>query len=159
MLPAAPVAPGSSRRFGRSTSTLSERDYAASAWQYPQAALTGVLPQQQPFRDDRERKATLVYLPDVDGEALLPHRVEDDPAKRGQTLHVQEKRFDIDLPSGAGIDTWGHFDLLSLLQEQAEHLDLSLQHAAEKFTSVEVPCHDSTLGWQWHSALGLIEVR
>ncbi|WP_242512343.1 type I-F CRISPR-associated helicase Cas3f [Pseudolysobacter antarcticus] len=36
---------------------------AASAWQYPRAALTGVLPQQQPFRDDSIPEVELVFLP------------------------------------------------------------------------------------------------
>lgn len=49
--------------------------------------------------------------------------------------------------------------LPTLLQEQAEHLDQPPELAAKKFTTVEVPGHDGTLGWQWHPALGLIEYR
>ncbi len=161
MLPAAPAAPVTSRRRGGSAVQGPERDHAAPAWQYPQAALTGVLPQQQPFRDDSERKVTLAFLPDDDEEKLVRHRVEDDPHKRGQTLYIaaEEMVEDFELVSAEGINTWGHFDLLALLHEQAGHLDLSLRHAAEKFTAVEVPNHDGTLGWQWHPALGLVEYR
>ncbi|WP_298434360.1 MULTISPECIES: type I-F CRISPR-associated helicase Cas3f [Pseudomonadota] len=161
MLAATPTAPGTSRRRSATAAPGLERDHAAAAWQYPQAALIGVLPQQQPFRDDSERKATLAFLPDEDGEALVPHRVEDDPGKRGQTLYVSAPEMvkSVALESAEGIDLWGRFDLLTLLQEQAEHLDLPLELAARKFTTVEVPCNDGTLGWQWNPALGLIEYR
>jgi len=161
MLPVAPAAPGSSRRRGGSATLGLELDHAAPAWQYPQAALIGVLPQQQPFRDDSERKATLAFLPDEDGEALVPHRVEDDRDKRGQTDYVPAPEMvkEAALESAEGIDLWGRFDLPTLLQEQAEHLDQPPELAAKKFTTVEVPYRKGTLGWQWHPALGLIEVR
>lgn len=56
-------------------------------------------------------------------------------------------------------DRWGRIILLTLTKKQAEHLVLSPQNAAEKFTTVEVPTRNGTLGWQWHPVLGLIEVR
>src|SRR5690606_29428340 len=53
-----------------------EPDQASPGWQYPQAMLSAVLPQQQPFRDAAGQKTvTLAFLPDEDEEHLLLHRV------------------------------------------------------------------------------------
>lgn len=128
---------------------------AASGWQHPQAALTGVLPQQQPFRDDAMSTTTLVLLPDEDEERLVLHRAEDDKARRSRDLYVpidRSQRHDVKLELGERIGAWGEFDLMTLLAEQAEYLDLSLEEAAKKFAAVEVP--ESTQGWNWHPWLG-----
>ncbi|KAF1687313.1 type I-F CRISPR-associated helicase Cas3 [Pseudoxanthomonas broegbernensis] len=132
-----------------------ERDEATWSWQYPQAALTGVLPQQQPFREDTMRKTTLVFLPDDDEERLVLHRVEQDPARRGQSLHVAIDRsqcHDVRLDVGERIKAWGKFELMALLAEQADALDIPLDAAAKKFAVVQVP--ESTQGWNWHPWLG-----
>lgn len=132
-----------------------ERDESAWSWQYPQASLTGVLPQQQPFRDDTMTTVSVAFLPDEDEETLLLHRVEKDRSHRGLNLYVsvdRSQRHDLALESAPGINVWGEFDLLALLVEQAEHLDLPLRTCAEKLATVEVP--DSPQGWRWHPYLG-----
>jgi CRISPR-associated endonuclease/helicase Cas3 len=138
-----------------------ERDEAPVAWRYPQAALTGMLPQQQPFRDDNQPKVTLVFLPDEDEEKLVLHRVEDkEYGRRGEKLYVcvdQAQRHSVVLHSGIGISPWGGFDLMSLLAEQAEHLDLSLVRCAEWMATVEVS--DSKQGWRYHPRLGFGEEK
>ncbi|MCF7223563.1 type I-F CRISPR-associated helicase Cas3f [Marilutibacter chinensis] len=131
------------------------RDEAAWSWQYPQATLTGVLPQQQPFREDTLRKASLVFLPDEDEEYLVLHRIEDDPGHRGWNLYVpidRSQRHEAKLAIGQRITPWGEFDLMALLAEQAEHLDLALRHCAERLAAVEVP--HSEQGWRHHPWLG-----
>lgn len=128
---------------------------AASGWQYPQAALTGVLSQQQPFRDDAMPTLTLVFLPDEDEEHLVLHRVEDDKARRGRNLYIpidHSQRHDVKLESGERIGPWGEFDLMALLAEQAEYLDLALHACAEKLATVAVPNSDQ--GWRYHPWLG-----
>ncbi|MEQ4574511.1 MAG: type I-F CRISPR-associated helicase Cas3f [Gammaproteobacteria bacterium] len=133
-----------------------ERDESAWSWQYPQASLTGVLPQQQPFREDRLRKATLVFLPDEDGERLVLHRIEDDPTRRGRNLYVpidRSLRHDVELAVGERIHTWGEFDLMALLAEQAEYLDQPPRSCAERLATVEVP--EDEQGWRYHPWLGL----
>ncbi|MGV8941190.1 MAG: type I-F CRISPR-associated helicase Cas3f [Cypionkella sp.] len=153
MLPAPPVAaPTSTRRSAMPIPRL-ERDYSPAAWEHPQAALSGVLPQQQPFRHDEQPGTTLAWLPDEEDE-LVPHRVEDDPGKRGGKLYVcaRELLHEVVLNPAAGVSRWGHFDLLSLVSEQAEAHDLPLELASPKFTTVEVPHNDQ--GWCWHSWLG-----
>jgi len=131
------------------------RDESAWSWQYPQAALTGVLPQQQPFREDTLRKTTLAFLPDEDEERLVLHRIEDDPARRGRNLYIpidRSLRHDMKLTLGERIDTWGEFDLMALLAEQAEHLDLPLRTCAERLAAVEAPYSEQ--GWRYHPWLG-----
>ncbi|MGY0633395.1 type I-F CRISPR-associated helicase Cas3f [Luteimonas sp. A478] len=137
-----------------------ERDESAWSWQYPQASLTGVLPQQQPFRDDTMTTVPVAFLPDEDEAQLVLHRVEKDRSRRGRSLYVaidRSQRHDLELECGPGISAWGAFDLLDLLVEQAEHLDLPLQVCAEKFATVELP--ESQQGWRWHPHLGFASKR
>lgn len=129
---------------------------ASAAWQYPQAALTGVLAQQQPFRDDAQLTTTLVFLPDEDDERLLMHRVVDAKSARAQELYVpinQSLHQDVILTPRAGISPWGAFELLDLLTAQAEHLDMSLTRCAQRMATVNVP--ESEQGWRYHPWLGL----
>ncbi|MFC6841029.1 type I-F CRISPR-associated helicase Cas3f [Xanthomonas theicola] len=133
---------------------------AACAWQYPQAALTGVLPQQQPFRHDPLPSAILVLLPDDEEEQLVLHRIEESGVRRGQTLYTaveRSQRHAVRLDPGPRILPWGEFDLMALLAEQAEHLDLSPQHCAERLATVEVP--ESKQGWRYHPWLGFAAKR
>lgn len=130
---------------------------AASAWQHPQAGLTGVLPQQQRFRDDPTRQHTLVWLPDEDAEALLLHRIDENPTQRGQDLYVpvgnsQQHRLELESQLGPGIGPWGHHDLMTLLASHAEAMELSLEDCAKRLTTVNVP--QSTQGWRYHPWLG-----
>lgn len=130
------------------------RDEAACAWVYPQAALTGVLPQQQPFREETEPRTTLVFLPDGE-ESLQLHRVEKDRQAPGHRLYVPvdtSLRHDLNLAPGPGITPWGCFDLLTLLRDQAEYLDLPLEACARRFATVDVP--DCDQGWRYHPWLG-----
>lgn len=134
------------------------RDEAALAWQHPQAALIGVLPQQQPFRDDTERRTTLAFLPgDEEDDGLQPHRVEANPAKRGDSLYVGagELLYHIPLQPAAGIASWGGMDLpelLALLEEHAAALGLELAETARRLAVLDVPRSDQ--GWRWHPWLG-----
>jgi CRISPR-associated endonuclease/helicase Cas3 len=153
MLPLPPNIVGTSKRRGSPTGGL-ERDQAACAWQYPQAGLTGVLPQQQPFRDDPQPTQTLAFLPDEDEELLALHRIEEGTSRR-ETLYVpidQSLRHNVELKRGPRIGPWGEFELMNLLLEQTEHLEKPLHWCAEKLAAVEVP--ESTQGWCYHPWLG-----
>ncbi|MGB3394548.1 MAG: type I-F CRISPR-associated helicase Cas3f [Stenotrophomonas sp.] len=137
-----------------------ETDAAFVICKHPQASLTGLLPQQQPFRHDPLKSTTLAFLPDDDEEALLLHRIENDPRQRGRSLYVpieQSQRCDVALSMGPNIGAWGEFDLLALLSEQAEYLDLPLQVCAQRLTTVEVPA--SERGWRYHPSLGFTQLR
>lgn len=156
LLPRA-VAParGSGRRGTQPTEQQSLGDYAAACWQYPQAALSGVLPQQQPFRDDSSANVTLAWVPDEDEEeGLKSHRVVDmRSGRKDGELYVRELLHRVSLAPATGISRWGAFDLLALVSDQAEAQDLSLERAAKKFTAVEVP--ENSQGWRWHPWLGI----
>lgn len=156
--PPAPTA-ASSRRGGGSKPLLE----TPACWQHPQAALTGVLPQQQPFRDDAQPGTTLAWLPIGDEDELRPHRVEDVPGgKRGEKLYVpaDELLHDITLESAPGVSRWGALDLPTLVSEQAEAQDQSLDQVARKFTTVEVPSlKENPQGWLWHPWLGFARKR
>lgn len=160
MLPVPPAPTIRSMRRGAAPAARLERDYAPAAWQYPQAALAGVLPQQQPFRHDEQPGTTLAWLPNEDEDDLLPHRVEDAPdGRRGEKLYVpaRELLHKVALNIAPGIGCWGQFDLPSLVREQAQAQDLTLDRAACKFTTVEVPSSDQ--GWRWHPWLGFTKQR
>lgn len=137
-----------------------ETDAAFAICKYPQASLTGLLTQQQPFRHDPQKTTTLALLPDEDEEALLLHRIENDPHKRGRSLYIpieQSQRVDVALPMGPNIDAWGDFDPMVLLAEQADYLDLPLRVCAERLATVEVPA--SERGWRFHRLLGFAQLR
>lgn len=158
MLPTPPAPVTTSTRRSAIPIPRLERDYAPASWQNPQAALAGVLPQQQPFRHDEQRVTTLAWLPDED-DKLVPHRVEDDRTRRGQKLYVSAPGMlhCIPLQTSDGISPWGEFDLSALVAEQAEAQDLSLERAARKFTTAQVPQSDQ--GWRWHPWLGFTKQR
>jgi len=126
---------------------------AACAWQYPRAALTWVLPQQQPFRDNTMREVELVFLPDEDETRLVIHRVVEE-SRRGEKIYATSENAVecISLTFGPRIDAWGHHDLMALLMAQVEAQGLTLQHCAERFTPVSVL--NSTQGWRYHPMLG-----
>ncbi|WP_370300416.1 type I-F CRISPR-associated helicase Cas3f [Abyssibacter sp.] len=137
--------------------TLRREPNAATAWRYSQAALTGMLQQRQPFRDDSQPSVMLAFLPDDEEERLLLHRVEEERGRRGQTLYVevdQSLRHDMDVPLGACISAWGEHDLLGLLIEQSDYLNLPLRRCAETLATISAPKSDH--GWAYHEALGLI---
>lgn len=127
---------------------------AACAWQFPRAALTWALPQQQAFRDDPVRDCELLLLPDEDETRLLVHLIKEE-ARRGQpAIYTSaESRVErLHLTLGPHIGAWGEDDLMALLNEQAEAHGLSLRRCAERFTAVTVP--DSVQGWRYHPWLG-----
>lgn len=129
---------------------------AACAWQFPQAALTWALPQQQPFRDSSIPEEELVLLPDEDQERLVLHRIHEPGrfSKERVYLECSELLETVDLEGslGPGITPWGRHDVMGLLEELAQELELSLETCAERFTSVKV--YASTFGWRYHPVLG-----
>ncbi|WP_045737740.1 type I-F CRISPR-associated helicase Cas3f [Xanthomonas sp. MUS 060] len=130
---------------------------AACAWQYPHAMLTGVLPQQQPFRHDTTPTDTLVFLPDDDEERLVLHRIEAGDRHRGDRLYTKVEHSactPLALEPGPGITPWGEFDLMTLLTEQAEQLGLSLQDCAKRLATVNVQECKHGKKWGYHPLLG-----
>ncbi|GAP37736.1 type I-F CRISPR-associated helicase Cas3f [Piscinibacter sakaiensis] len=136
--------------------TEAEELNASACWQARRAHLSGVLPQQQPFREDTLASETLVFLPDEEGEALSLHRLElqRQPGKRLSLYTPSDdgRCHPVQLAVGPRIGPWVDFDLLGLLAEQAEHFDLPLRRCAERMATVRVRRSDQ--GWRWHPWLG-----
>lgn len=147
-----------SRRGRGGSQAQLQQDEAAPGWQYPHALLTGVLQQQQPFRDSTGMAATaLVFLPDEEEEKLELFRVEEQ-GRRNKKLYVpinESLRHDVPLQPAKGVSHWGNFELLELLLEHAEAMDMELYRCAESMTVVEVLSNDN--GWYWHEWLGFFK--
>jgi CRISPR-associated endonuclease/helicase Cas3 len=154
----APIIPG--RRQRGSTLTGLPSLNATSWWKLPpaEALLTGVLPQQQPFRRDAVKRADLLLRPNDEGDDYSLVRLLDKPqGRRGDTFYIeveksQNHRIDDRDVQGAGIQPWGQTDYLQALTELAAELDLPLGECARRFGTVTVPENDN--GWRFHPVLG-----
>lgn len=127
---------------------------AATNWLLPEASLTWAMPQHQPFRDRTMKEETLVFLPDDFEEQLLIHRIHKEGKGRQANIYTQEEcrveRYELIL--GEGVSLWSEFDLLRLLQEQADDQEKSLWACAAQMTKAQVP--ESDKGWRWNAVLG-----
>jgi len=130
---------------------------AASHWRIPQVWLTGVLPQQQPFRDNTGgAQVDVVLLPDEESEDYVLHQVSKG-SRKWDVLYVRiddskNHRIPDHLLQGARISIWGTADYMALLRTHAEDTGLSLMACAERYGTVSLL--DSTQGWRFHPALG-----
>jgi CRISPR-associated endonuclease/helicase Cas3 len=141
----------SSSRFAKPASRNLD---AACAWQYPQAALTWALPQQQPFRDDAGADVDLLFLPDENEERLVIHRIYEKATRDKSAIYTTAESLveRLQLDCGPRIAPWGNHDLDALLMDQVEGQGMSPRQCAERFTVVSVP--KSEQGWRYHSVLG-----
>ncbi|AIS11307.1 CRISPR-associated protein Cas3 [Pseudomonas chlororaphis subsp. aurantiaca] len=135
---------------------------AACAWQYPNAALTWALPQQQPFRENTMRETELVFLPDEDQEQLVLHRIHEEARRGKPAIYVPVEgslleRVDLEGQMGERISPWGQHELMALLGEQVEAQGLALEKCAERFTVLSVP--QNTYGWRYHPVLGFAKKK
>lgn len=138
---------------------------AYSWWNLPasDALLTGVLPQQQPFRADSQRQIDLCLLPDDDAARGYALHAVAELRERGRI--TQYVRIDAgkhhDLPaavfSGPRIEAWGGDDYLIALQSLSERMDISVEECAKRYGTVTLP--DNPNGWQFHPALGFAKFR
>lgn len=133
----------------------------ASTWwrlQPQQALLTGLLQQQQPFRDDaNQREVSLVLLPNEDHDDYVLHQVEKlKGGKPGEKLYTSAEGLHQRLPDAAldspSVSVWGAQDYMAELTALAESMDRPLNWCAERFGTVSVPSNDA--GWMSHPALG-----
>lgn len=138
---------------------------AASWWHMApaDALLTGVLPQQQPFRFDPMQRVDLELRPNEDGEDYqLMQLLEPKGGRRGETVFVAvetslHKRVPDDQVQGERISTWGQTDYMQALMDLATELDMSLEKCAQRFGTVTLPKNDN--GWRFHPALGFTKAK
>ena len=159
MLPKAP--PKSGRR-----GNAGPVEANASTWwrsQPQQALLTGLLQQQQPFRDDsNQREVSLVLLPDEEGDDYVLHQVEKlKGGKPGEKLYTSAEGLHRRLPDAEldnpTVSIWGAQDYMAELTALAESMDRPLDWCAERFGTVNVPASEA--GWISHPSLGLWKRR
>lgn len=132
-------------------------------WKMPRVMLTAVLPQQQPFREDNQKRVELVLLPDPDKgeEDYLLSRI--DPGKRRyESVYVPVEtslnhRISDGELNGPRIQAWGESDYMEALAALAGELDMSLSDCARRFGTVSLP--ESTNGWRFHPVLGFAKCR
>jgi len=134
---------------------------AVTSWLSPDAHLSGVLVQQQPFRYDPLLRLDLVLLPKEDEKDYELHRVVKGD-RRGEPDYVQvdgsqNHRVPPTAVQGERIAPWGEVDFMAALREHAEALDLSLYECARRFAVVSLP--DATQGWRFHPLLGFSKER
>lgn len=168
MLVRSVAAAAATGRLGRSRSagrppTLN----AASWWSLPprDALLTGLIQQQQRFRDNSgPPEVNLVLLPDEDEEGAVLHCVLDGDAHRlrSDPLYVKVEE-SLHHPvadsavTGLAIGPWGECDYLEELKRLALELDLPLRQCAERFGVFSAPTNEA--GWQSHATLGFVQRR
>lgn len=161
MLPSAvQQAPMSEREQRRQRANAAPLN-ASSIWTLPQAHLTGVLAQQQPFREDTIKRVELVLLPDEDEENYKLYRI-DPGQRRWEAIYVPvdgslNHRVPDDHLRGSGITPWGETDYMEALTALAESLDMGLPDCARRYGTVTLP--DSEQGWWFHPALGFTRNR
>ena len=168
MLPQPAVSARATGRHARGPANAApiQQANASTWWKLPpkDALLTGLLPQQQPFRDDSgKRELTLVLLPDENGEHDVLHQVLDvKQGRRGEKLYAQvERALHTRLPhvatQGERITPWGVIDYMNELHALAESMDMPLRRCAERFGTVNVISKDAV--WQSNPVLGFSKAR
>lgn len=162
MLAAAPAA-ATSGRYAKRADQAVQRLNAASWWSLPpaDALLTGVIPQQQPFRDDSGTEdVSVVLMPDEDGTDYRMHQHLKSPDAKVPTVDVDRER-NHRLPDGAAqgerIQPWGETDYMQALSDLAAELGKSVSDCAWRFGTVTLRDHDQ--GWRFHPALGFAKWR
>ncbi len=149
MLPAMNNVPSSGVRGRQPRPVLN----ATSHWMQPHVWLTGVLPQQQPFRFDPIKRIDLILLPNENEDNYALYSIAPG-ARKWEKLYVliESKNHQVDLTFGDRIAPWGTADYLEALADQVGVLDISLRACAERFGIVSLP--DATQGWRFHPILG-----
>jgi CRISPR-associated endonuclease/helicase Cas3 len=135
---------------------------AASWWQLPSqdALLTGLLPQQQPFRRQTQPQVEVMLRPTDDGDSyeLALIRKEHDKNCKAYVntphlLHAVAPQ----AVRGDRISPWAADDYLSELDTLAASLGLSTELCGERFGTASLSQSDD--GWRFHPALGFAKYR
>lgn len=142
---------------------------AASWWSLPPevALLTGVIPRQQPFRQDNHDDIELVLLPDEDNEGnfCVMERRDNPQGHRGEKLWVSAEQQVDRIPDGRvqgeRISPWAETGYMQALSQLASDMNaMDLKKCAERFGSVTLPVYarGEAQRWRFHPALGFSKV-
>ncbi|MCA1955169.1 type I-F CRISPR-associated helicase Cas3f [Zymomonas sp.] len=151
---------GKSIGIGRTAKKIEpNEEMAALCWQYPQASLTGILPQWQPFRENTMEEETLLFLFDEEEEKLKLY-LERKNSENHNNLYMpvdSEKKHQIELHYASDITAWNVKSLESLLEEQSENLGISLLECSKYMTKVNVLKELS--GYYFNNILGFSKYK
>lgn len=150
------------RGSGTGASTWTVGAYSWWALPTADALLTGVLPQQQRFREQTRPEVELCLSPDDEvarGYALHAVASEEHGRRCLYTRIDAGKHHDIapSVVAGSGIEAWGESDYLEALQALSERMGISIEDCAKRYGTVNLPA--STNGWSFHPALGFAACR
>lgn len=155
----APVRPLTPREIRKGFQPIVAPLNASSCWQMPQAMLTGVLAQQQPFRDDDAIRDELVLRLNEDEDDVVLHRIEPGKRRFDSIFVVVENshnhRIDDALVKGDRISPWQSVDYMEVLTALADALDMPLAQCTETFGKVTLRRREQ--GWRFHPALGFVD--
>lgn len=145
------VSPGSRRQRFLTASAFRPANFMSYlVWKFPQSLMTGILPQQQPFRVSSGKEVTLVLMPDEEG---IPRLYRED-GKIGERLYVlveKSLRHDVNLDTPYA---WTPTKEYGVDYKVTSGL-VSPSKAA--LMSVRVP--NSDFGWRYHPNLGFAVYR
>jgi CRISPR-associated endonuclease/helicase Cas3 len=153
--------PRAAAKSGRKGNAAAAEANASTWWQaQPQhALLTGLLQQEQPFRDDsNQREVSLVLLPDEDEERAVLHQVDSlKGGKRGEKLYTPvEAELHGPLANSAlaspSVSPWGVQNYMAELAALAETMGRPLRWCAMQYGTVNIAANEA--GWWSHPALG-----
>ena len=131
------------------------------------ALLTGVIPRQQPFRQDNHDDIELVLLPDEDNDGgfCVMERRDNPQSRRGEELLVSADQRVVRIPDtqvqGERISPWAETDYMQALSQLASEMDaMDLKTCAARFGTLTLPVHapDEARPWRFHPALGFSKV-
>jgi CRISPR-associated endonuclease/helicase Cas3 len=140
---------------------------AASWWKLSpeDALLTGLLPQEQPFRDQSGNHETdFVLSLNEDGDDYELHELMDvrQPAKRTTTIKIASSKREqrIDLPQGPRIAPWNPSDYIAALHTLAQQMDIPPAICAQRFGTISLKTYDKPdTRWRFHPALGFSHAK
>ena len=121
--------------------------------------LTGLLPQYQRFRYDKQPRNDVAMLPTEEEDDLLLYRVEDskDGSHHGDKQYVcVQQSLCHPLPpkllESPNVSSWPDVNLLGELTALAQAKGVSLGDCAKRYATASLPENDE--GWRFHERLG-----
>lgn len=150
----------------RKKKTMPLPEVSATSWwklSPEDALLTGLLPQEQPFRDQSgTHEADFVLSLNEDGDDYELHELMD-VRQHGKGVTTfkspasnREQR--IELPQGPRIAPWNPSDYIATLHTLAQQMGIPPAICAQRFGTISLQTHDESgkpaTRWRFHPALG-----
>ncbi|QCE34791.1 type I-F CRISPR-associated helicase Cas3 [Acetobacteraceae bacterium] len=139
---------------------MGQREAALCWWQdFSETSLTGLLAQNQPFREQSFPQIALAFVWDTENEKLCFQQAV--PTRGKEQLYVSAERSLVSqkISFGKNITPWNTASLEGLLKEWLENFkgesEESVQMEARRMTAFSAYKRDETQKWQFNDVLGL----